>query len=264
MHNEHIHTMIKNPYEHYLFVWFALLLLVYFFATFSSSRRFKRWSVYRTIFWILGVLCMAAAVIGPIAKHAHTDFTAHMLVHVLLGMLAPLLLVLSAPMTLFLRTVNVRIGRHFSVVLKSFPVRFLSEPFVASAINMGGLWILYTTHLYSLMHQNIILYLFIHLHVFIAGYLFTVSMISIDPTPHRTPFMYRAIVLVIALASHGILSKYIYVNPPLDVPEKQAEMGAMLMYYGGDVIDIFFIFIFCSQWYRSKKSKSKIMKTVST
>ncbi|MEH7333573.1 cytochrome c oxidase assembly protein [Neobacillus drentensis] len=242
MHNELI-----------LFIPFVLLLMVYIFASFRSNRQYKRWPLYRTLFWVSGILCITAVVAGPLVNRAHMDFTAHMLGHLLLGMASPLLIVLSAPMTLVMRNLNVKLARQLSKILKSYPIRILSDPMFASLFNVGGLWILYTTDLYSAMHHNIGLYFFIHVHVFLAGYMYAAAFISIDPTPHRTNFIYRAIVLVLSFASHGILSKYIYAHPPLGVTKTQAEMGSMLMYYGGDAIDIALIYILCWQWYKSKK-----------
>ncbi|WP_223592620.1 cytochrome c oxidase assembly protein [Neobacillus bataviensis] len=253
MHNEHVYHGNGNAYELILLIAFVLLLVVYIFASFRSNRHFKRWPLYRSISWGLGILCITVIVIGPLANRAHMDFTAHMLGHLLLGMAAPLLIVLSAPMTLVMRNLHVKRARQLSKILKSYPVRILSDPMFASLINVGGLWVLYTTDLYSAMHHNIVLYFFIHLHVFLAGFVFTAAFISIDPTPHRTNFIYRAIILVLSFASHGILSKYIYANPPLGVTKTQAEMGSMLMYYGGDAIDIVLIYILCWQWYKSKK-----------
>ncbi len=75
------------------------------------------------------------------------------------------------------------------------------------------------------MHDYFLLHLIVHVHVFLAGYLFTISMIYIDPMPHRVPFLYRAIVLCVALTGHGILSKYIYAHPPNHVTINQAELG---------------------------------------
>ncbi|HWL26318.1 MAG TPA: cytochrome c oxidase assembly protein, partial [Ureibacillus sp.] len=162
------------------------------------------------------------------------------------------------------RTLHVKTARRLSNLLKSWPVRTISDPVVAAFLNLGGLWILYMTNLYSAMQQNILLHLFMHLHIFIAGYLFTISMIYIDPTPHRSSFIYRAIVLVIASASHGILSKYIYAQPPNGVPAAQAEIGSMIMYYGGDAIDAILIFIFCLQWFRASRPKTKTHESISS
>ncbi|WP_375162415.1 cytochrome c oxidase assembly protein [Bacillus sp. V3B] len=254
MHNYLAHGSDIFPHLILVFV-FMLVVSLYILAVIVSNRRYKKWLLYRTFFWILGVLCIAMVVVGPIADQSHQDFTVHMIGHLLLGMLAPLLIVLAAPMTLLLRTLNVTLTRDLSRLLKSWPVHIYSHPIVASILNIGGLWVLYTTELYAQMQHNILLHILIHLHIFFAGYLFTVSMIYIDPIVHRKSFTYRAIVMVIALAGHGILTKYTYAHPPKGVPALQAENGAMLMYYGGDAIDLILIFIFCFQWYRAMRPR---------
>ncbi|MEH6994266.1 cytochrome c oxidase assembly protein [Neobacillus drentensis] len=66
-----------------------------------------------------------------------------------------------------------------------------------------------------------------------------------DPAPHRYGFVFRAVVLILSLAAHGILSKYIYAHPPVGVPSEQSETGGMIMYYGGDMVEIVLIFLFC-------------------
>lgn len=234
---------------------FLCLIVVYVIAVVVSNRRYKRWPAYRTCFWIMGVVSAVAGVIGPLARQAHHDFTAHMGVHLLLGMLSPLLIALSAPMTLLFRTVSVNAGRLLSHLLKSQAIRFLTDPLVASLMNVGGLWILYTTNMYADMHENVLLYVLVHLHIFLVGYTFTVSMIYIDPISHRTSFLYRAIVLIFAIAAHSVLAKYIYVHPPVGVPAAQAEAGAMFMYYGGDAVTLIIIYVFCYQWYRSARPR---------
>lgn len=255
--NYHMHHIGIIP-QLILSLPFALAFVMYIVCVFTSIYRGKTWPMYRTSSWIIGVFCAALAVIGPLANAAHMNFTVHMLNHLLLGMLAPLLVALAAPVTIVLRTLNVNSARQLSRILKSRPVRIMSDPIVASLLNIGGLWILYTTNLYMVMQQNIVVHIILHMHVFLAGYLFTVSIIYIDPTPHRTSFAYRAIVLVIALAAHSILSKHIYVQPPSGIPAAQAEKGSMLMYYGGDAIDLVLIFIFCLQWFKASQPRTLV------
>ncbi|WP_338012214.1 cytochrome c oxidase assembly protein [Paenibacillus beijingensis] len=237
---------------------FVMVLIAYLVAVVTSNRRNKLCPMYRTAFWVTGVFCAVAAVAGPLADRARMDFTTHMLGHLFLGMAAPLLMVLAAPVTLILRSLNVSSARRFSLFLRSWPIRIISDPIVASTLNVGGLWVLYTTNLYTAMQQNMLLHMAVQIHVFFAGYLFTVSMISIDPTPHRTSFVYRAVVLVTALAGHGILSKTIYAKPPACVPAAEAETGGMLMYYGGDAIELLFIFILCLQWFIATRPRAKV------
>ncbi|GGC98744.1 membrane protein [Thalassobacillus devorans] len=234
---------------------FLLLLGLYMGAVFLSNGRHRRWPFYRSVLWGIGTSFAILSVAGPLAERAHVDFTAHMLGHLFLGMLAPLLMALAAPMTLLLRTLPVKNARRLTKLLRSKPVRVLSNPITATILNIGGLWLLYATDLYMLMHHSLILHVFIHIHVFLAGYLFTISILYIDPTPHRHSYLYRGIVLVTAVAGHGILSKYIYANPPAGIAADQAQAGGKLMYYGGDMIDAVIIFLLCLHWYQAARPR---------
>ncbi|QTD41801.1 cytochrome c oxidase assembly protein [Sporosarcina sp. Te-1] len=233
------------------------VLLLYSWAVVKSNRirRLRKWPVYRTVLWFAGVLCASAALIGPLAALSHHSFTWHMVGHLLLGMLGPLLMVLAAPMTLVLRTLDVKTARRLSKLLSSPVMRFYTNPIVASLLNIGGLWILYTTGLFQAMHTNLLLHVLVHLHVFAAGYLFTISLIYIDPVSHRHSFRSRTVVFIAALAGHGILSKYLYAYPPNGVEIGDARLGAMLMYYGGDAVDLLLIIVLFHQWYRSARRK---------
>ncbi|MEH7120610.1 cytochrome c oxidase assembly protein [Neobacillus vireti] len=255
MHNSH---HLDQGYGFSGFNLLLVLLLIlslgcYFSAVIKCVLSGKAWPFYRVVLWILGIVCIFFAVSGPIANRSHLDFNAHMLVHLLLGMLAPLLLVLAAPMTLTLKTVNVKLGRRLTKVLRSKFVCFISGPITSSVMNIGVLWLLYSSTLYRQMHEIPLLNVVVHVHIFLAGYVFTSSIIYIDPAPHRTSFLYRAMVFATALAGHGILAKYIYAHPPAGVPAEQAQGAGMLMYYGGDAIDLVLIVIFCYQWYKASR-----------
>ena len=231
------------------------MIFLYLFTAISTSRYYKKWPLYRMVFWVLGVLCTAAVVLGPLAAQSLIDFRAHMLGHLLLGMLGPLFLALAAPMTLFLRSMNVSFARRITRNYKSRYFRIITNPIVISGLNIGGLWILYTTNLFALMHQYFYLHVILHLHIFFAGYFFTQAFITTDPVPRRYSYLYRTIVLLFALAGHGILAKYIYAHPPHNIPAYEAEFGAQLMYYGGDAIDVVLIYILLSNWYKSERTK---------
>jgi putative membrane protein len=261
MEHNHVHHASGPSFELLLALPFVLAVLIYILFALFSNRRHKRWPYYRYLYWILGVFSAAITLIGPIANIAHENFTAHMVGHLFLGMLAPLLLVHAAPMTLLMRTLSVRSARRLSRVLKSLPVSIYCNPVVASTLNIGGLWVLYTTELYSAMQHSLPLHIIVHIHVFLAGYLYTISILYIDPAPHRYGFIYRAVILILSLAAHGILSKYIYANPPVGVPRGQAEWGGMIMYYGGDLVEIILIFIFCQQWYKAARPRGIVSIT---
>ncbi|WP_026702882.1 cytochrome c oxidase assembly protein [Salibacterium aidingense] len=220
-----------------------------------SNRSSLRWPFHRTVLWLTGCILAFVSTAGPLAQQAHSNFIFHMTGHLLLGMLAPLLMVLAAPMTLIFRTLPVPWAKRLTRLLRSRAAGMLTDPAAATFLNIGGLWVLYTTALYGAMHENVFLHLMVHFHVYLAGFLFTASMIYIDPIPHRRPFLYRSVVLVLALAGHGILSKHLFANPPAEVTAAQAKAGSMLMYYGGDVIDLIIIFLLCLHWYKNTRPK---------
>lgn len=232
----------------------AVLLLALALAYLGALRRQpagKRWPPWRAASWYTGLTVAAGALIGPLADAAHTDFHVHMLGHLLLGMLAPILLVIGSPITLALRALPVCQARKLVRVLSSGPLRVLAHPVTASVLNVGGLALLYRTGLYSLMHEHAAISLLVQFHVLAAGYLFTAAMIGLDPIAHRPSFRVRMAVLIPALGLHAALAKSLYASPPAGVPVDQAEAGGMLMSYGGDAIDLVLITILCWQWYRA-------------
>ncbi|MFJ5770508.1 cytochrome c oxidase assembly protein [Psychrobacillus sp. NPDC093180] len=257
MHTHNHSNEISDLVQILLVTPFVLGLIGYLLSVSISNRKKKQWPFYRVVLWIIGVVCASLSVIGPIADRSHEDFSAHMIGHLLLGMLAPLLMALGAPMTLILRTLPVHSARRLSYILSSGPISILHNPIFTALVNVGALWLLYTTELFPMMHENVVLYAFIHIHIFLAGYLFTISIIYIDPTPQRKSFIYRSVVLLMALAAHSILSKYLYAHPPDGISTAQAELGGMIMYYGGDTIEVGLVCILCYQWYRSTRSKVK-------
>lgn len=230
-----------------------LAIALYLFGVYRSDRqkRLRKWPRMRIVFWVSGTIFSASALVGPLAVLSHENFTWHMAGHLLVGMLGPLLLALGAPVTLLLRTLPVRRARQVSRLLRSRLAGFYIHPITASVLNIGGLWLLYTTGLFTAMHQYLWLHVLIHIHVFAAGYLFTVSMLAVDPISRRFSHAYRTIVFILALAGHGILSKFLYAYPPYGVPVEEARAGAMLMYYGGDTVDLVIIVLLFRGWYLS-------------
>ncbi|WP_010095380.1 cytochrome c oxidase assembly protein [Ornithinibacillus scapharcae] len=256
MNNQHMHDTTIQV-EIVLVVPFLLALTGYYIAVVYANRRFNKWPISRTLLFTSGILCASIASIGPLANAAHESFAAHMLVHLLLGMLSPLLIVLGSPISLLLRSLPTNISRKVSYLLRLRLFQIIHHPIVTSLLNIGGLWLLYTTNLFSLMHENKLLYLIIHIHVFVAGYLFTASFLYNDPVKKRFSHFYRSIVLIFALGAHAILAKYIYAFPPIGVPKLEAEVGGMLMYYGGDAVDIVLIILLCKEWYRATRPRIK-------
>lgn len=233
---------------------FLAASLLYAVAARRASRRSRPWPLRRSLLWHAGTLAAAAAAVGP-ASNAHASFQAHMLAHLLLGMAAPLLLALAAPATLAARALPTAAARRLARFLRTPLCRAAADPAVAALFHVGGLWLLYRTDLYAAMHHRLWLHLLVHAHLFLAGCLFAFALVSVDPSPHRPGFRYRAAALLLAAAAHGALSKAIYAAPPAGVPIADAEVGAMLMYYGGDIATIALTAAFCRQWYAAAEPR---------
>jgi putative membrane protein len=205
-----------------------------------------RTSPWRLTLWLLGLGTADVAVLLP--QH---DFPAHMVGHVLLGMLAPLLMVSGAPVTAALRTLPVTAARRLSRVLRSAPVAVLTHPVTAAVLSVGGLWLLYRTELHLTAPP-----LLVQVHTLLAGYLMTAALVGRDPVAHRTPLGLRAGVLVIAVAAHNVLAKSLVAAPPVGVPAEQALTGAQVMYYLGAPVEIALFVLLGLEWARRDRRRA--------
>ncbi len=218
------------------------------------ARRRGPWPAHRTALLALGLAGVAAALVGPLADAARTGpsaLTAHMAGHLLLGMLGPLLLVRGAPVTLALRALPVGPARRLVRALRSRPVRVLTHPVVAAASATGGLWVLYGTDLLALTHTSPPVAAAVHAHVLVSGCVLTAALVGVDPDPHRAPVLLRAAVLAASLAAHTVLAQRLRTDPPAGVGPADAEAGALLMLYGGEVVDVVLVALVAAGWYRA-------------
>lgn len=216
-----------------------LALAVILAATgYLAAARAHRWPRRREVAFTAGALVVVVALLVPVRTA-----TAHMAQHVAVGMAGPLLLVLGRPVTLALRRPR---GRHALLrVLRSWPATVLVFPPVAALLDVGGLWLLYRTPLVTRVHEP-----WVQVHVLAAGALFAAAICQVEPVRHRYGLALRAATLVAAGAAHGVLAKTLYASDPALQP------GAVVMYYGGDVVDIVLAGVICLQWYR-RQSRSR-------
>jgi putative membrane protein len=193
------------------------------------------WSRWRGAAFMSG----AAVLVTGLALPVH-DFTGHALQHLLIAMVAPLGLVLGAPVTLLLRTLPVGSARRLTRVLRSRPARVAAHPVTALLLTTGGLAALYLTPLYARLLTDPVLHHAVTVHFVLSGCLFAWVVAGADPAPHRPSVPARLVLLGVAIAFHATLSQLLYAGALVQVPATAADRqsGATLMYYGGDLAEL--------------------------
>ena len=232
----------------------AAVLAVYLLGA-RRERRNSAWSSGRIASFTVGTAMLIAAMSPPVSDWAHHDLRGHMIQHLLLGMFAPLGLALGAPGTLLLRNVPASVGRRIVAFLDTVPLRFLVHPVTAALLDIGGMYVLYLTPLYSLSLGDPLLHILVHVHFVVSGYVFTWSLAGPDPAPHRPGMLMRLAVLFLATAAHASLGKIMYGygyprGTMADPGEIQA--AAQWMYYGGDLAGLLLTVAFFNLWFQRR------------
>ncbi|NQW74844.1 MAG: bifunctional copper resistance protein CopD/cytochrome c oxidase assembly protein [Candidatus Planktophila sp.] len=177
------------------------------------TRRGDKWPVGRTIAFALGVSAIDFATSGGLGLYAQFSFSYHMIAHMVLGMIAPIGIVLGAPITLALRTLpqarqsserGVR-GTLLTALHSKLAVIF-TNPITALALFDGSLFVLYFTDLFGSMMQSHEGHLLMNIHFILTGVLFFHVVLGIDPNPRRIPHLVRIVIVLAAMSIHAFFS----------------------------------------------------------
>ncbi|ULR55542.1 cytochrome c oxidase assembly protein [Streptomyces deccanensis] len=248
---EHIHP---GPAWHDLAGWCVtagalLACAAYLLAARRLGRRGDAWPWPRDAVFTTGCLAVAWAMT---AEPPGGPFTSHVTRHLVVGMAAPLLLVLGRPLTLALRALPPGpLRRALPAAAHARPVAVLLLPPVAAVVDLGGLWLLHRTGLFAATHRQPLLNAVTQAHVLAAGLLFTFAVCQLDPVRRRRSLALRGSALLAAGAAHAVLAKGLYGAPPpgTDFTAADLRTGAQLMYYGGDLVEIALAVTLAVQWY---------------
>ena len=186
---------------------------LYLAAVVRLARRGVKWPVGRTIAFALGISAIDFATSGGLGVYANFSFSHHMMSHMVLGMIAPIGIVLGAPITLALRALpsgreNQERGLRGLLVkaLSSKAVVIFSHPIIALAIFDGSLFVLYFTSIFDSLMGSHIGHLLMSLHFLLAGILFFHVIIGVDPRPRQYPYIFRIVILFAAMSIHAFFS----------------------------------------------------------
>lgn len=201
----------------------------------------RHWSGARTAAFSAGMILLGIAFAPPFFVRAHADIRFHMWQHLLIGMVAPVGLVLGAPLSLVLRSLRKKQARQLFRALRSRPLRVLCHPVTALVLNVGGMYLLYLTPVFRLSQSEPAVHHLVHFHFLVAGYLFVWSIIAQDRGAPRAGFGMRLGVLFVAMATHAMLGKLMYARllPAGTAYSPEAlQSAAQIMYYGGDFAEL--------------------------
>jgi putative copper resistance protein D len=191
----------------------VIAVALYIKGVIVLTKRGDKWPVGRTISFALGISVIDFATSGGLGLYAHFAFSYHMIAHMFLGMIAPIGIVLGAPITLALRTLpqgrtSTERGVRGSLIsaLHSRLGRFYTNPLIALAIFDGSLFALYFTSLFGGMMQSHAGHFFMNFHFIMAGTLFFYVVVGIDPNPRKIPHLVKIVILFAAMSIHAFFS----------------------------------------------------------
>ncbi len=246
---EHAATTLLGP------AWLPVLAVLLVAAAYAAGlarlrARGAEWPAGRVVAAAGGLVALGAAVAPPLADA--DAFPVHVVQHLLLAMVAPALLALAAPVLLALRTLPGPWRRRLLTVVHSRAVRVLMWPPVVLVLDLGGMYAYYLTGLFELSHQQPVLHVVVHAHMLLAGCLLAWLLVGADPVPHRPSVGVGLLVLLVAAGAHDVLAKlmYAYALPTGAGPRTQIEVGAQIMYVGGDLVEVGLAVALMWAWYR--------------
>jgi len=205
--------------------------------------------MWRVMSFMLGLLVVMAALVGPIDHGADDRFSVHMVQHLLLMMVAAPLLTLGAPVTVLLLCLS-RDARRRVVwpVLRSRAVRVLLSPAPAFCMFVGVLWGSHYPPIYDAAASNQALHDLEHLsYLFVAVLLWSVAF-GFDFGPARPEHPGRLLMLFSLMAATGILglvltttprplfTYYVRAAPDGVSPLHDQHLGGVIMWAVGTVI----------------------------
>jgi putative copper resistance protein D len=224
--------------------------------------RGRSWSATRTAAFLAGLAVVLVATESGIAAYDRVLFSLHVVQHILLGMVAPLLLVLGAPITLALQAGSRTSQRRILRVLHSIPARVLTHPLTAWLLFATSIVTLYFTPLYELSLRSEWFHVATHAYFLLAGCLFLAHVVGLDPIPHALGYGARLLYVVVLLPFHTFVGVALLTMNTVIASDWYDEVerawgagpladqrtGAGLLWISGELFGLLCIGIVVYQW----------------
>jgi cytochrome c oxidase assembly factor CtaG len=172
----------------------------------ALQKRGDYWAFSRSFSFASGIWLFVFATSSGLAAYDTTLLSVHMVQHMVLSMLVPLLVALGAPVTLALRALPaIRARRLLLAFLHSRLARVLTFAPLTLALYVLSPWALYFTGWYDATLESPALHELMHVHLVVVGALFFWPLLGVDPVPGRVAYPFRLLLILLTLPFHAFL-----------------------------------------------------------
>ncbi len=252
-------------------------IAAYLIGVRKLAKRGDKWPWARTASWVVGMLVLFYTTSGALNAYQEYLFSIHMIGHMILAMLIPVLLVPGAPVTLLMRAVDKRhddsrgIREWVLWAVHTKYARFVANPIVAAVLFASSLVTFYYTPLFSWATSEHIGHMWMVLHFLITGYLFAQALIGIDPGPVRLPYAARLLLLIATMAFHAFFGLSLMSGSGLlladwygamgrtwgSTPLEDQQAGGAIAWGVGELPNLVLALVIGYQWNRSDAKEAK-------
>ncbi|MEJ1089953.1 cytochrome c oxidase assembly protein [Microbacterium sp. Mu-80] len=251
-----------------------LMAVLYLAGAIRLWRQGRRWSVARTVCFLLGCIVLVAVTGLAVEGYGYLLFSVFMFQQLTLMMAIPPLLVLGSPGTLLLRATPHRgLGRVILRLalagLRSRIARWALSPWIAMPLFLMSFYGFYLGGLADPILQTPGGHPLLEIAFLAAGVLFTIPILSNDPLPVRMTYPGRAMDLFAEAALHAFFGVFLMMSPTLfvetfagpttalgiDPLDDQWLAGALAWSYGEGPTVVMLLYVM-HRWFRDDTARA--------
>ncbi|WP_200949155.1 cytochrome c oxidase assembly protein [Phycicoccus sp. Soil748] len=197
-----------------------LAWLLYSVGAARLRRLGHAWPVGRWLSFTVGLLTVVAVTATAVNGYAMRLFSVHMVQHMVLSMLSPLLLLMGAPVTLCLRALpaqgaGAQVRRGVVRCLHSRVLSVAARPVVTLPLFIGSLYGLYFTPVFDAAMRTWWGHDLMLGHFLAVGLLLFWPIMAIDPSPRATTPVLRMLELFVAMPFHAFFGVIVMTSTTL-------------------------------------------------
>jgi len=254
----------------------VLAVLLYGYGVLRLRRRGDEWPVGRTVLFVVGVLTIALVMCTRLNDYGMVMFSVHMVQHMVISMLSPILLLLGAPVTLALRALPVAPRgtkgprELLLMLLHSRYMKIVTHPAFTIPLFIASLYGLYFTPLFDYLMGSTTGHLVMMVHFLAVGLFFFWPIMGVDPGPHRPGYVMRMLELFAGMPFHAFFGialmmastpmVEVYENPSaslgIDALSDQSAAGGIAWAFS-EIPSVLVLVALVFQWYRSEQRTAK-------